>query len=45
MFQFVLRRLLAVLPVLFVVSLVVFLILRLAPRRPGSGHCRQQRHQ
>ena len=36
MFQFVLRRLLAVLPVLFVVSLVVFLILRLAPGDPAA---------
>ena len=36
MFQFVLRRLLAVLPVLLVVSLVVFLILRLAPGDPAA---------
>ncbi len=36
MFQFVLRRILAVLPVLFVVSLVVFLILRLAPGDPAA---------
>jgi len=36
MLQFLLRRLLAVLPVLFVVSLVVFLILRLAPGDPAA---------
>lgn len=36
MLQFVLRRLLAVLPVLLVVSLVVFLILRLAPGDPAA---------
>jgi len=36
MFQFLLRRILAVLPVLFVVSLVVFLILRLAPGDPAA---------
>jgi len=36
MFQFVLRRLMAVLPVLLVVSLVVFLILRLAPGDPAA---------
>ena len=36
MLQFLLRRMLAVLPVLFVVSLVVFLILRLAPGDPAA---------
>ncbi len=36
MLQFLLRRILAVLPVLFVVSLVVFLILRLAPGDPAA---------
>lgn len=36
MLQFVLRRLLAVLPVLLVVSLVVFFILRLAPGDPAA---------
>ena len=36
MLRFLLRRLLAVLPVLFVVSLVVFLILRLAPGDPAA---------
>ncbi len=36
MLQFFLRRLLAVLPVLLVVSLVVFLILRLAPGDPAA---------
>lgn len=36
MLQFLLRRVLAVLPVLFVVSLVVFLILRLAPGDPAA---------
>jgi len=36
MLRFLLRRSLAVLPVLFVVSLVVFLILRLAPGDPAA---------
>jgi peptide/nickel transport system permease protein len=36
MLQFLLRRIVAVLPVLFVVSLVVFLILRLAPGDPAA---------
>jgi peptide/nickel transport system permease protein len=36
MLQFLLRRVVAVLPVLFVVSLVVFLILRLAPGDPAA---------
>jgi len=36
MLQFLLRRMVAVLPVLFVVSLVVFLILRLAPGDPAA---------
>jgi len=36
MLQCLLRRILAVLPVLFVVSLVVFLILRLAPGDPAA---------
>jgi len=36
MLQFLVRRILSVLPVLFVVSLVVFLILRLAPGDPAA---------
>jgi len=36
MLQFLLRRIVVVLPVLFVVSLVVFLILRLAPGDPAA---------
>jgi peptide/nickel transport system permease protein len=36
MLQFLMRRIVAVLPVLFVVSLVVFLILRLAPGDPAA---------
>ena len=36
MASFLLRRLLAVLPVLWVVSVVVFLILRLAPGDPAA---------
>ena len=36
MVSFLLRRLLAVLPVLWVVSVVVFLILRLAPGDPAA---------
>ena len=36
MLQFLLRRLAALLPVLLVVSLVVFLILRLAPGDPAA---------
>ena len=36
MLQFVIRRLLAVIPVLFVVAVVVFLILRLTPGDPAA---------
>ena len=36
MLTFFIRRLLAVIPVLFVVSVVVFLILRLAPGDPAA---------
>ncbi|MGA1576161.1 MAG: ABC transporter permease, partial [Burkholderiaceae bacterium] len=36
MLNFLVRRLLAVVPVLLVVSLVVFLILRLAPGDPAA---------